>query len=539
MQAFSLTRSNGVIAVLFLLLMIPAVLVHLHCVVHPSDDAFITFRYVQNFLSGQGLVYNQNERVFGSTTPLYTFWLVALKSLFPGYELSVLSIRLNIIPFACMAAGVYALICRVCRHRLVAMGCCAYLMLSPLILETSISGMESMFFLSFMIWSMVATLSGRLGLGGFLAGCAMLSRPEGIFCLLPIAFMLDWRDRASWKAPVVGVGVPVLLWVGFASLYFGSPVPHSIIAKAAPLYDLRPGLTLSVLLDQLHAFVFVDLFDGLSGLQRGGIYVALLCALCYSWAFKRGELPTLAVGSVSAVVFLFYAYTNPLMMHWYWALVKVSAVLFFALGFRSGCQLLMESFPDYRSRIGSVAMGVFCLWAVAVPALEWLRYSSAIQSYSLDPFSMTRDKNSEINRIHAYREAGEWLNANRGETLPVVAAPEIGALGFAYRGPILDTCGLVSPRVVRYHPIPKEEMGGILGSAPSALIRELVPPIIVTAPGFIQGGILKDPVFRQRYQIVHKVPLRAGEYARSREILILEFRTDEMVESSNKPTVDD
>ncbi len=39
------------------------------------DDAFITFRYVDNFISGYGLVYNTGERVQGFTHPLWLFLL--------------------------------------------------------------------------------------------------------------------------------------------------------------------------------------------------------------------------------------------------------------------------------------------------------------------------------------------------------------------------------------------------------------------------------------------------------------------------------
>ena len=41
------------------------------------DDAFISFRYAQNFLQGHGLVYNPGERVEGYTNFLWVL-LVAL-----------------------------------------------------------------------------------------------------------------------------------------------------------------------------------------------------------------------------------------------------------------------------------------------------------------------------------------------------------------------------------------------------------------------------------------------------------------------------
>ena len=48
---------------------------------YTADDSFITFRYVENIASGKGFVYNQGERVLGTTTPLYTLLLALLVKL--------------------------------------------------------------------------------------------------------------------------------------------------------------------------------------------------------------------------------------------------------------------------------------------------------------------------------------------------------------------------------------------------------------------------------------------------------------------------
>src|SRR5262245_37848737 len=39
-----------------------------------TDDAFISFRYAQNWLDGLGLVFNAGERVEGYTNFLWTVW---------------------------------------------------------------------------------------------------------------------------------------------------------------------------------------------------------------------------------------------------------------------------------------------------------------------------------------------------------------------------------------------------------------------------------------------------------------------------------
>ena len=36
---------------------------------HTADDFFITYRYAQNLLAGNGFVFNPGERVFGTTAP--------------------------------------------------------------------------------------------------------------------------------------------------------------------------------------------------------------------------------------------------------------------------------------------------------------------------------------------------------------------------------------------------------------------------------------------------------------------------------------
>ena len=43
-----------------------------------TDDAYITYRYANNLLSGNGLVYNVGERTLSTTTALYALLLAGL-----------------------------------------------------------------------------------------------------------------------------------------------------------------------------------------------------------------------------------------------------------------------------------------------------------------------------------------------------------------------------------------------------------------------------------------------------------------------------
>ncbi|MEZ4652500.1 MAG: hypothetical protein R3E12_02575 [Candidatus Eisenbacteria bacterium] len=62
-----------------------------------SDDAFITFRYVDQWLSGHGLVYNPGERVEGYTHPL---WLLLIAGLRPFGDPTHIAMGLGLIGYA-------------------------------------------------------------------------------------------------------------------------------------------------------------------------------------------------------------------------------------------------------------------------------------------------------------------------------------------------------------------------------------------------------------------------------------------------------
>src|SRR5947208_3425636 len=63
-----------------------------------SDDAFITFRYVQNFVAGNGIVYNIGEYVEGYT---HFLWLLTLSGAkFIGFDPVNASICFGIVAYA-------------------------------------------------------------------------------------------------------------------------------------------------------------------------------------------------------------------------------------------------------------------------------------------------------------------------------------------------------------------------------------------------------------------------------------------------------
>jgi hypothetical protein len=109
-------------------------------------------------------------------------------------------------------------------------------------------------------------------------------------------------------------------------------------------------------------------------------------------------------------------------------------------------------------------------------------------------------------RERDYLQVGRDLaQATAGRAL--VAAPEIGALGFTYPGPILDTVGLVSPQARPYYPLPPEQVAGN-SAIPPDLIADAQPDFVAFLEIFGRRGLLMDPRFQRDYQTWRTYPSR-------------------------------
>jgi hypothetical protein len=89
-------------------------------------------------------------------------------------------------------------------------------------------------------------------------------------------------------------------------------------------------------------------------------------------------------------------------------------------------------------------------------------------------------------RARQYLRVGEALNQSCPSC--TVLAPEIGALGYKFKGKIIDACGLISPEALKYHPIPVPEgrLSSADGAVPHGLAEEFEPEVIVSLDRFMR-----------------------------------------------------
>lgn len=213
------------------------------------EDAYISFRYIRNFVEGNGLVYNLGERVEGFTHPL---WLFAVTSI----SLVGLSIRGAALWLSLALTFGTALI--VTFQDRDSKGHKIAFPLAMLLFAThsgfgdfSVSGLE--FPLVALLLALLYVsykqhgLLGKPLLHGSLLASLYLTRPE--LSLLGLSFYLIELVRAGlmlahrrkkelshWLGGMVKLTLPLLLFAGsyhlFRALYYGEFYPNTFYAKS-------------------------------------------------------------------------------------------------------------------------------------------------------------------------------------------------------------------------------------------------------------------------------------------------------------------
>lgn len=197
-----------------------------------SDDAYITFRTIDNFSAGFGLTWNTDERVQTYTHPLWLLLLAALHLV--THEIYYTSLCVSVV---CSVAAALLYANRVATTPIVAAIGLTILTCSKAYADYSTSGLENplthlllaLFFASYLspdpiTWRRIVYL-------GAIAACAMLTHMDTILLYLPaLLHVLRRRMAAGVGAYLVGFA-PFVLWEAFSLFYYGVPVPNTAYAK--------------------------------------------------------------------------------------------------------------------------------------------------------------------------------------------------------------------------------------------------------------------------------------------------------------------
>ena len=204
-----------------------------------NDDAYITFRTVDNFIHGYGLTWNVTERVQAYTHPL---WMLLL-SMFDFFTHQIYATSL-VLSLGLSFAGVYLLAKKMALSQIAAVLAVLVLSFSSAFVDYSTSGLEnplSYFLLAlFLLIYFRKSAKNKLFWLSFVASLALCNRMDtGIFYIFPI--MYEFLRERSWRslARVITGQTPFIAWEIFSIVYYGFPFPNTAYAKlSAAIPDL-------------------------------------------------------------------------------------------------------------------------------------------------------------------------------------------------------------------------------------------------------------------------------------------------------------
>ncbi len=490
------------------------------------DDAYITFRVVDNAAHGYGLRWNVDERVQAFTSPLWTFALI------PGYLLTgdIYSVSLVLCIAASLAAAWIAGFC-VAASPATGVAVLAILVSSRAFVDYSTSGLENALMhlvLAAFAWRLrglgqpLRSLTLLAGLGGLVALC----RHDAVLLVVPALAWMAWsrRTRREWAALALGF-VPFVVWTAFSLLYYGFAVPNTAYAK------LATGVPASERVAQGWHYLGESLRHDPLTLSATLLFVAIV--------FWRGTAPARSL-ACGAVLYLGYVVIigGDFMSGRFLAaplLVAVLALSSFPLPLRPAWGLVAAA--------GAVAVGLLSSPPTLLSGAE----------YGLDRESIVDVRGVADERAFYFPVSG-WLNGLPGpkpldnpvhEALaarrcghPLAIKGAVGYFGF-FAGPgvhVVDFHGLGDPLLARLPAVVSDDLWkewcrDMTGKEPATKLRvghfRRIVPTGYVSHLLGRDGAWVDPrlgEFARRLDLVTKGPLFSG--ARLAQIVRFNLRLD-------------
>lgn len=196
------------------------------------DDAYITFRTIDNLLNGHGLRWNTAERVQTYTHPLWMLVLIPVQALAGEvfYSTLLFSAAVSMATVAFLAFRIAV------SHQGAILGLLLCI-LSTAFVEFSTSGMENplshlLAALFLMVYFREPTTPKRFALLVCIASLSAVNRHDLILLYLPM-LLAEFMAMRSWRVAAWGaLGLlPLIAWETFSVVYYGFFVPNTAYAK--------------------------------------------------------------------------------------------------------------------------------------------------------------------------------------------------------------------------------------------------------------------------------------------------------------------
>jgi hypothetical protein len=464
------------------------------------EDFLITLRFGQNLVEGNGLVYYPGERVHGFTSVINTLLPVVFLKLgdvenfrgaLAGYRVfSVLAL------LGGLAVLLYALSREKDLSRTARWAFSALLAFDFKLVAFTSNGMESGFLVGFLAVALAIALRGtsRYWLIAGLAWAGLLyTRPDTPLYIGLLSLFSIWLHRETRKAELAGLlkaaavctllYLPWLLWVWS---YYGSPIPHTITAKAAysvtatnkawfyKLTDLWANLPMEA------ARVFLPVYADPRDWWMPGTLAALLAAVAaaFAWLWNRADRVARGLSVVFVALLCYFSFLQVRLLPFPWYFPPATLI---------GSVVLARGLAGRTTGLRRWGGRILVLGLIGALAANWWFGVRCIR---------IQQKEVEYgNRMLI----GLWLkdHVRTGET---VFLEPLGYIGYFSRAQMRDYPGLVSPETVTAI----RSCRGDLGSTALAL-----QPDWLVLREWEETDLLARPGFTRQYECVIAMSARA------------------------------
>jgi len=466
---------------------------------HLYDDAYITLRYARSIADAHAFVFNPGERVLGTTTPLFTLAIAALH-MGSGISFETLAFALAVAGHAAAAALIALFGCR-CGFAIAGVLAGVLYAVAPVAVGPTLGGMETSLFTAAALAALMPPTCPLRTWQNIVAAAAVLLRPEGVLVAL-LRIAAAWRTgrRAAWRTALV-IAVCTLPWIVFATTYFGSPLPQSVLAKWAAAGHASAWRASEFFLYLLLSLPFCAPLPSFGlparvsfGLQiasnlpipgplgvRHAIVLIGAALMMTLMAVGGGAIYRRCRDSVWMVAFALlyvvsYSLVDPPIFGWYLVPPLPIALLLFLV---AGVEIVQVCIQRPRRREWTFAALAVALLAPAVHQLRRLPGTPL------------------TGREQAYHQAVLLIGPPAQDEHTVIGALEIGTVGYFTRARVLDYYGLVSP--------------DLLGRGIDTIIETYHPDYFIVHEGLARWeGVLSDAQFIRDYERCARVDASAG-----------------------------
>lgn len=476
------------------------------------DDAFITFRYSRNIVTGEGFVYNPGTRTLGTTTPLYTLLMAGISAVTGSEQYPWFALYVNALADACTAALLAYLAYRITARYMLSAFIGLIWAFNPESVTFAVGGMETSVGVLWAAAATVAYVEHRERWMVVFAALAILTRVDTVLWIGLIflhQLLTQWRSTApavtgrasAWLARIpwqswTVFGALLLPWYAFSLAYFGTLTSNSLHAKQVA-YMVEPLQALSRFLQQV-AIPFAEHHTyGPPGVMVGVIVYPALAGVGVYYTVRR--VPRLTPYVLYPAVYIaVFSIMNPLMFRWYVAPITAPYMLAVLLG-------LWTLTDTIAARVNRRAVV-----QVIIGICGALFLFTTLNAWRVHP-THGPDRPAPKMAWHKieleYRKVGLMLREDYGVTADtLVAAGDIGALGYYSHAWILDTVGLVTPELSSYYPVPDNyRQSGANYAVPPEMLLDYAPAFFVIMRGYIQGGLEDDPAFNTHYTLIKQI----------------------------------